>query len=185
MMPTAVDTAKLFQNIPPGLVLDLAIGNTGAEEIFLRYGYSTEQAEFLMNWEPLKQQVLAKRTEMDRDGLTHQFRAKYLADETLTILGAKILAGELTPMQTLEVYKELKKSGNMDVAVEQQMNKLPSFQIVIEIPGRKTVSLSSPHAQNAVEQAIEGVSVEVPDVPPLPMADMGSVEHLLALDSDD
>lgn len=179
-LPADSSASELLRSIEPGLILDLAAGVTDAKGIFAKHGYSPEQTALLMSLEPLTQAVTKKRAEMDREGLTHQFRALHLADEALSILAVK-LTGELPTGQLLEVYRELKKSGRMDQADIQQQSNLPSFQIVINTGDpASSVTLSSTTTTNAVEQIIEGTSTEVHDLPTLSSEELGNLGALLA-----
>ena len=172
-----LNPAGLLQQVSHGLILDLAMGWDDPRDTLVRHGFTPEQAARLLTVDALHQAVLRKKSDMDREGLTHQFRAISAADKALMYLCTK-LDPEMPTGQLLEIYRELKKSGKMDQVEIGQNANLPSFQIVINT-GKSSVSLTS-QTSNALEQ-------NVIDATPLPVIDLpsGNLSDLVALVNDD
>lgn len=121
-------------DVPPELVLELAVGIDTFDNICRKHGYGTSQIEHLRDDSGLKARVAKAEAELQKDGFTHKLRAGYGADLILRILISRGMDPSTPLSIALDIYKELVKTGDLvpKQALAQQTTN--GFSITINIP---------------------------------------------------
>lgn len=121
-------------DVPPELVLELAVGVDTFDNICRKHGYDTSQIEHLRNDNSLKTRVAKAETELQKDGFTHKLRAGYGADQILRILIARGMDPSTPLSVALDIYKELVKTGDLVPKQNLTQQTTNGFSITINIP---------------------------------------------------
>lgn len=121
-------------DVPPELILELAVGVDTFDNICRKFEYNTSQIEQLRNDAGLKARVTKTEAELQKDGFTHKYRAAYGADTILRILITRGMDPSTPLSVALDIYKELVKTGDLvpkQAMVQQASN---GFSITINLP---------------------------------------------------
>lgn len=121
-------------DVPPELVLELAVGVDTFDNICQKFGYSPVETAQLRHDVSLKARVLKAESELQKDGFIHKHRAAFGADSILKILIARGMDPSTPLSIALDIYKELVKTGDLvpKQALAQQTTN--GFSITINIP---------------------------------------------------
>lgn len=122
-------------DVPPELVLELAVGVDTFDNICQKFGYSPVETAQLRHDVSLKARVLKAESELQKDGFIHKHRAAFGADSILKILISRGMDPSTPLSVALDIYKELVKTG--DLVPKQALNPAQQgsgFSIIINIP---------------------------------------------------
>lgn len=118
-------------DVPPELVLELAVGVDTFDNICQKFGYSPVETAQLRHDVSLKARVLKAESELQKDGFIHKHRAAFGADSILKILISRGMDPSTPLSVALDIYKELVKTGDLVPKQNTQINQGSGFSINI------------------------------------------------------
>lgn len=70
-------------DLPPQMVLEVALGTDPVESVCARYGYEAEQVEYIRNSKYFWKVVREQEAELEKNGLSFKLRAKKVTEDML------------------------------------------------------------------------------------------------------
>lgn len=157
-------------DLPQELIIELAVGVGKFDDICRKHGYNTSEIEFLRESANLQRQVAKMESELTRDGLTHEYRARYVSDLALQEMTRRV-TDPRTPTNTIiDIYKETTKTGNLQPKQNQvQAQGGGGYSITINIPQMneqpgRTIEMNSSNVGAVDAEATPSMVMIVPDV---------------------
>lgn len=121
-------------DVPPELILEVAVGVDTLESICQKYGYSTSHVEQLRNDAGFKARVAKTESDLQRDGFTHKYRAAYGADIGLQEMIRMLKDPTVSNALKVDIYKELVKTADLVPKQNVQQQAGGGYSITINIP---------------------------------------------------
>lgn len=125
-------TPPSLTNVPPELVLKLAMGMEEPVLVAKAHGLTEEQFAALTQWEPFQVQVASKRSELKQAGFTFRMHSAFVAEELLKEMYLRLKDPLATTPQVMEGVKIASKLGGLEpreAVAEGPRAQLPSITI--------------------------------------------------------
>lgn len=142
-------------DIPPELIMGIAMGMEEPKDLAYRHGIVGEQWEQLCKWKPFLDAVAKQRAELEANGFTFRLKAKLLTEDVFDEAYKIAKSNETTLMQKIEFVKLGAKLADMEPKQSAQVAAGPGFSISINFSGtppEKKVIDVTPTKIEAVEE---------------------------------
>lgn len=137
-------------DIPPEMVVAIAMGLEEPDVIASRHGFAGEKWTKLQAWKPFLDTVATQRTEFEKSGLSFRIKAAMKADLLADKLFVDAMGNDVTLMQRMEATKLFAKLGNLEPKEEKSAQVGTTFAISIDL-GERSVSLNAQKAPDVVD----------------------------------
>lgn len=137
-------------DIPPEMVVAIAMGLEEPDVIASRHGFAGEKWTKLQAWKPFLDTVATQRTEFEKSGLSFRIKAAMKADLLADKLFVDAMGNDVTLMQRMEATKLFAKLGNLEPKEEKSAQAGTTFAISIDL-GERSVSLNAQKAPDVVD----------------------------------
>lgn len=121
-------------DVPEAMIIELAVGVNGFDDICRKYNYNTSQIEQLKANEPFRAKIIKMESELTREGYTNEFRARWLADVSLRILHERLIDPRTPTPVVLDIHKEMVKNGNLGPKPNVTQTGNGGYSITINLP---------------------------------------------------
>lgn len=121
-------------DVPEAMIIELAVGVNGFDDICRKYNYNTSQIEQLKANEPFRAKIIKMESELTREGYTNEFRARWLADVSLRILHERLIDPRTPTPVVLDIHKEMVKNGNLGPKPNVAQTGNGGYSITINLP---------------------------------------------------
>lgn len=123
-------------DIPPELIMGIAMGMEEPKDLAYRHGIVGEQWEQLCKWKPFLDAVAKQRAELEANGFTFRLKAKLLTEDVFDEAYKIAKSNETTLMQKIEFVKLGAKLADMEPKQSAQVAAGPGFSISINFSGQ-------------------------------------------------
>jgi len=117
----------------PRLILDLAIGVDGLQEILSRYALSEEAFNNLSRTKSFRQELALTIREVRENGVSFAQKARVQAESYLEVLNDMVVDTSVAANTKLEVIRSLVKWGRLEPEKETKDDALNATQINVNI----------------------------------------------------
>lgn len=101
-------------DLPPQLVLEVALGTDSVESVCSRYGYDPEQVEYIRNSKHFWKVVREQEAELDKNGLSFKLRAKKVTEDMIGRLWIQAKTEAVPFAAKLEFMKTAAKLADLE-----------------------------------------------------------------------
>lgn len=144
-------------DVPPEMVISIAMGLEDPDEIASRYGFTGAKWEKLQAWKPFLDTVANQKAEFEKSGLTFRLKAAMKADLLADKVFVDAMSNDVTLMQRLEAMKLFAKLGNLEPKEEKAQGPQTTFAISIDL-GERSVSLNATTPAQTIDAPIKEIS---------------------------
>lgn len=123
-------------DIPPELIMGIAMGMEEPKDLAYRHGIVGVQWEQLCKWKPFLDAVAKQRAELEANGFTFRLKAKLLTEDVFDEAYKIAKSNETTLMQKIEFVKLGAKLADMEPKQSAQVAAGPGFSININFSGQ-------------------------------------------------
>ncbi len=117
----------------PRLILDLAIGIDGLEEILLRYSLTEEEFNILSETQPFRRELALTMRDVRENGVSFSQKAKIQAESYLEILDDLVFDNATPSTTRLEAIRSTVKWGRLEPPKETQDDAVNATNINVQI----------------------------------------------------
>lgn len=121
-------------DVPEAMIIELAVGVNGFDDICRKYNYNTSQIEQLKANEPFRAKIIKMESELTREGYTNEFRSRWLADVSMRILHERLNDPRTPTPVVLDIHKEMVKNGNLGPKTNVAQTGNGGYSITINLP---------------------------------------------------
>lgn len=119
-------------DVPAEMVLQIATGLEDPADIARRFGFEEDDWRALASWQPFRDQVVAKRMELQKSGVTFRIQCAYMAEDLGKDVYRIAKMNDATLPQKLEAFRTMAKLADLEPKQTQQVNQAgPGFSISI------------------------------------------------------
>lgn len=129
-------------DVPPKMLLELAVGIEDPIVVAERYGYYGNQWDELLKYEPFMKAVEAKRQELNASGYTFRTRANILAQDLLEDIYCDAKKPDANAHTRLEALKFMARAGGIDQPAKDEVDNSAQFSITINLSAGNSVKIT-------------------------------------------
>lgn len=135
-------------DVPPKMLLELAVGIEDPIVVAERYGYYGNQWDELLKYEPFMKAVDAKRQELNASGYTFRTRANILANDLLEDVYHDAKQTGTNAHTRLEALKFMARAGGIDQPAKDEVDNSAQFSITINLSAGNSVKITGNTQKN-------------------------------------
>lgn len=123
MNAQALTIRPAINHWPPQLVIDLALGVEGTDEILERYALDSNDLDALSTNPAFRAQLVEARNIVAKEGLTFRKKAALLAEMHLDTISSLVDDVDAPAATRLAAFQSLAKLGNLEPIKEDKANQ--------------------------------------------------------------
>lgn len=141
-----------MDRIPARAALDIAEGTRSPQQVLTGYGFTDDQIEWLMEYEPFLKEVERLREDLRANGYTFRAKARLLAEEHLATAHRLAADPEAPHAVRADVIKWLTKMGGLEPK-ESKDGETQKINIQINL-GDRPITIDSTATPVTVQAAV-------------------------------
>jgi hypothetical protein len=152
----AMTASNVVVDVPPKLLLELAVGIDTSDELCSRYNITRAQYDAIVSNPGIQSRISRTAAELKKDGITVQMRGTHATEDLIGRIWQKARNPDTPLLQMIEAAKFLSKLGGVDEPAQVKQAQGSGFSITINLgdtqqnsatidvtPTTKTVSADS------------------------------------------